>query len=912
MANLRVDKITSTETFETTGSVQFNHNDDNYLSGTITAIGTQDFTIECWVYLLANRSAHQRIFGNEDGAFDSNTLNMRFTPNTTIEMYYGPSPGNVTSDTLSESRWYHIAMSYSDNVARCYVDGKEFGRIYGNYDLGNTTMFIGGTYTVGGENFNGHVSNARLIVGKGIYPENFKPPMRELEVTPETVLLACQSKTDKLEERSGNTTLSATGILHSASELTPGLLTPVPKAGAGSAITGSVEFDGNGDYLQFNGSTAPNPIDFGTGDFTVEAFVYHLGGTDDTIISDASGWTFTYGVGGELRFYMANGDNIVDANTNFLSNQWVHVAVVRNSGTLVFYQNGTAVGSHSYSHDISANGSATQIGKYHSGTVQNWKGFISNLRVVQGTALYTEDFIPPTRELKKVPNTVLLCCQDPDNPLTEATGKTITGYGDLNQSYGTDLVTNGQFTADSDWTKGTQWTISGGSASITDSPDRGSDSLLTQDASSWIQAGQVYRVAVDWSFSSGDFDVRLGGDSTYTEFSIESSQSSPYFFNIRAGATNDNLEIIANQHAVGDINSIHVEHIPPSKAGSNFTPQVGDDRKVTFEGVTKVNSDAYFYLPTGNTESRDSGGGVRGVFVRGQSDTPADTLLQTIEYINISSTGNAIDFGDAATEVGTVGACSDSTRGIQGGGQTPSSPSVTADILKLTIASTGTAVDSGADLLSAANYVEALSSSTRAVFVGGSPPGSDVLQFTEIQSLGNTVDFGDLNNSVFGEGTCCDGVRGVVFGGTTGPTSGARIDNIDYITVSSKGDAHDFGNLGAARAQGSGFSNKIRGIYAGGRYQPQNNIIEYVTIATTGDAKDFGDLISQASRDGGGTCSSTRGVHAGGDANPSPTADVNTIQYITIMSMGNAFDFGDLTERKTHIGACSNGHGGLG
>ena len=59
-----------------------------------------------------------------------------------------------------------------------------------------------------------------------------------------------------------------------------------------------------------------------------------------------------------------------------------------------------------------------------------------------------------------------------------------------------------------------QWTIVGGSASITDgASDRGSDSLLTQDASSWIQAGQTYRVAVDWSFSSGDFDVRLGGDS---------------------------------------------------------------------------------------------------------------------------------------------------------------------------------------------------------------------------------------------------------------------------------------------------------------------------------------------------------------------------------------------------------------
>ena len=66
-------------------------------------------------------------------------------------------------------------------------------------------------------------------------------------------------------------------------------------------------------------------------------------------------------------------------------------------------------------------------------------------RVVKGTALYTDDFIPPTRELKKVPGTVLLCCQDPDNPLTEATGRPLTGYGDLDQVYNTQLVPNGDF-----------------------------------------------------------------------------------------------------------------------------------------------------------------------------------------------------------------------------------------------------------------------------------------------------------------------------------------------------------------------------------------------------------------------------------------------------------------------------------
>ena len=71
--------------------------------------------------------------------------------------------------------------------------------------------------------------------------------MRELEVVPGTVLLACQSKTDASLEKTGKT-ITANGNAV-ASELTPGILTPVPKAGAGSAITGSVEFDGTGDYL---------------------------------------------------------------------------------------------------------------------------------------------------------------------------------------------------------------------------------------------------------------------------------------------------------------------------------------------------------------------------------------------------------------------------------------------------------------------------------------------------------------------------------------------------------------------------------------------------------------------------------------------------------------------------------------
>ena len=127
--------------------------------------------------------------------------------------------------------------------------------------------------------------------------------------------------------------------------------------GGANAITGSTFFSTTEHFLSFDSSD----INFDTGDFTVEAYVFHIGGSDDTIISDVSGWTFTYGASGNLRFYMAGGSNVVDATSSFISNEWVHVAVVRSSGTLTFYQNGTAVGSHSYSHDIANNLSLIHI-----------------------------------------------------------------------------------------------------------------------------------------------------------------------------------------------------------------------------------------------------------------------------------------------------------------------------------------------------------------------------------------------------------------------------------------------------------------------------------------------------------------------------------------------------------------------
>ena len=99
-----------------------------------------------------------------------------------------------------------------------------------------------------------------------------------------------------------------------------------------------------------------------------------------------------------------------------------------------------------------------------------------------------------------------------------------------------------------------------------------------------------------------------------------------------------------------------------------------------------------------------------------------------------------------------------------------------------------------------------------------------------------------------------------------------------------------------------------RGLFAIGFGPSHSNTVNYITISTTGDAVDFGDL-TRANDYVSGLASSVRGVWCGG--NNSSDAAQDTIDYVTISSTGNAFDFGDLNF-VSHSGmSCSNGHGGL-
>jgi hypothetical protein len=304
-----------------------------------------------------------------------------------------------------------------------------------------------------------------------------------------------------------------------------------------------------------------------------------------------------------------------------------------------------------------------------------------------------------------------------------------------------------------------------------------------------------------------------------------------------------------------------------------------------------------------------SGTGPRGLIAGGQT-APAGTVTNTIEYVSISSLGNSIDFGDLITGhacFAPTGNTSSSTRGIFMGGGTPTRLNI---IDFVTFSSTGDATDFG-DLITSRSELGGCSNSTRGISLGGSPGPSvtNVIEYVTIASTGDAKDFGDLTEAKEQLSGCSSSVRGLVGGGS----NPANTSRIEFITISTLGDAARFGDLTVARNCLGACSNAVRALFGGGRSASTSNenTIDFITIASTGNAQDFGDLTQGRGIIMSAFSSSTRGIWAGGDIVPA-TGRVNTMDYVTIMTTGNAVDFGDLTSvSRGSTATCSNAHGGL-
>jgi len=343
--------------------------------------------------------------------------------------------------------------------------------------------------------------------------------------------------------------------------------------------------------------------------------------------------------------------------------------------------------------------------------------------------------------------------------------------------------------------------------------------------------------------------------------------------------------------------------VPPSGTTSE-RPE--NPQKGTLRFNTDIGSLEYFKGDTIGWQSINRNpnqrlqGGNRGVFMGGYTTG----LVNTIQYITISTLGNAVDFGDR-TVTGSGATFSSITRGVSGGKH---APSYVDTVDYITIASTGNAIDFGNMTINRARGA-GISNQIRGIIGGGydAPAQKNEIDYCTIAATGNFVDFGDLATAVEGPGGCASTTRGIFVGGNSDGTGSGGINVISYVTIATTGNPTDFGDSLVASDMQACMSNATRGLIGGGYVSPATlNTISYITISTLGNSIDFGDMsVTKYIR--GSITDPTRGVWAGGAGGGA--SDV--IDYVTIATQGNATDFGNLTAAMSTYGGASTGHGGL-
>lgn len=364
--------------------------------------GTGDFTVEAWfnVSSVANSPGIVAKWG----AGADNWL-IRLETNNTIRFFY--IGGSIaTTQTVALNTWTHVAVSRASGSCRVFVNGVQTGSTTTvTANLTNTAANASvGAYGAGNNFFPGNISNVRVVKGTALYTSNFTPSTTPLTAVSGTSLLTCQSNRFR-DNSANNFTITRNGDVQVTKE-SPFLPTA---AYSTSTIGGSGYFDGTGDYLSFANSAA---FAFGTGDFTVEYWIYSNSfANTPTVVDNRSGVTSTNGYAdyfnttGTFALYIGN-TTIYTSASAIPTKTWAHIAVSRSGTSLRVFINGTQSGA-TVTNSTNLSDQFLLVGT-NSGATNSFNGYVANLRLVKGTAVYTTNFTPPTAPVTAITNTSLL------------------------------------------------------------------------------------------------------------------------------------------------------------------------------------------------------------------------------------------------------------------------------------------------------------------------------------------------------------------------------------------------------------------------------------------------------------------------------------------------------------------------
>ena len=434
------------------GSFVFDGSNDTVYTASNSSefsFGSGDFTIEAWVN--SDSSASKSIVSLWAYNDSRRSWNLYLNGSQQVVLITstdGSNQSDVVGPTantaLPANKWTHVAVTKESNTYRCFIDGdlKESNSVTETlYNNTNDEVYIGSTDNAT-EYYDGHIQDVRIYKGVAKYTSNFVVPSRSPDILPDTPSgVAGGSKLTKITD-------------------------------------GAVSFDGSGDYLSIGGGT---DMQLGTGDFTIETFAYFKSISSGQIYegrpNGTQGAYISIYFDSGLVFYTNSAARITASN--IVRNKWHHIALVRESSTTKLYVDGISAGSYSDTSDYTVRDDGPLIGVSRNSSNNPLNGFLSNYRIVKGTALYTSDFTPPTEPLTNVTNTKLLCCQSntsatnavvvpPNEPFSGAGGAQGRGTTSdfLRVDEDSDLSLDGDFTvewwhyrADTSSNNGFMWTI---------------------------------------------------------------------------------------------------------------------------------------------------------------------------------------------------------------------------------------------------------------------------------------------------------------------------------------------------------------------------------------------------------------------------------------------------------------------
>jgi hypothetical protein len=355
------------------GYVEFDGTNDTLTiaDNTDFNFGSGDYTIEMWVYPERISATQENLITRGTSGFSgfimsvTNFLDTTNGSSWTVDITY--------TNPLVADKWQHIAVCRNGDTWTVYIDGVANGTttVSGSVQASAQTLTIG--ERIGQTDFQGYISNLRIIKGTALYTSNFTPPTGPLTAVTNTVLLTCQ----------GNTIADASSSAHSIS------VTGGAAARLGFPAS-AFEFDGVDDYVL---ASANPSLNFETGDFTVECWV-NISAADtygcifNTEVNAQQSQSNTFDLRINTSRVVAVGTYGVGLiNSSAISaNTWTHIAVTRIGTTLSLYINSTLQGTATNSTNFIAGGfSSGLLPRSPSNT--RITGRISNIRVLKGKGL---------------------------------------------------------------------------------------------------------------------------------------------------------------------------------------------------------------------------------------------------------------------------------------------------------------------------------------------------------------------------------------------------------------------------------------------------------------------------------------------------------------------------------------------